>query len=149
VLGASVRTLVLDASVAVKWNLTDEEDSDLASLILRQFIRGDLYLVAPEQIRFEVPSAITAATLGSAPRIPPERGREVITDFLATNIVTVRDSDLILDAYPLVHRYGCAFYDALYLALAQRLRVELITADRKLYRRIAEIPLVVWIGDYS
>lgn len=64
-------------------------------------------------------------------------------------IRTVRDSDLILAAYPLVHRYGCALYDALYLAVAQRLGARLITADHKLYRMIGDTPHVLWIGDYT
>lgn len=46
------------------------------------------------------------------------------------------------------HRYGCALYDALYLALAQQLGLPFVTADAKLYRLIRARPEVVWIGDY-
>jgi len=45
--------------------------------------------------------------------------------------------------------HGCALYDALYLALSQRLAIPFITADGKLYRMIRHLPYVVWIGDYS
>lgn len=145
----AAKVLVVDASVATKWHLTDEEHSDVATLIIEDFARGRLDLIAPEHIRFEVPSAITTATLGRKPRITVEQGEEAIAEFLALGIRTVRDSELILAAYSLVHHYGCALYDALYLALAQRLGAEFITADSKLYRVIADIPNAVWIGDYG
>jgi predicted nucleic acid-binding protein len=44
--------------------------------------------------------------------------------------------DLILAAYPLVHRYNIALYDALYVALALRSQYSFVTADRRLYQRI-------------
>ena len=55
---------------------------------------------------------------------------------------------LFVLAYDLVHEYGCAFYDALYLALAQEMGVSFITADGRLYRRVRAIPTVLWIGDF-
>lgn len=47
-----------------------------------------------------------------------------------------------------MHQYGCALYDALYLALAQRFRLRLITADRDFYQRVRSLPAVVWIGNH-
>lgn len=140
--------LVVDASVATKWHLTDEEYNDEATLIINRFAQGEVELVAPEHIRYEVPSAITVATLGRKPRLSVDQGREAIAEFLALGIKTVRDNDLVLAAYPLAHRYGCALYDALYLALADRLGMQFITADSKLYRLIRDLPFVLWIGDY-
>ncbi|MDO8691518.1 MAG: type II toxin-antitoxin system VapC family toxin [Dehalococcoidia bacterium] len=142
-------TLVVDASVAVKWNLGDEEHADKATLLLTRFSEGKTDLLAPDYIRYEVPSAITVATQGRGPRIAQDQGKEAIEEFLNLGVRTMDSSELILEAYPLVHQYGCALYDALYLALAQRLTLPFITADFKLYRRIRHLPGVVWIGDYS
>ncbi len=47
----------------------------------------------------------------------------------------------------LAHQHGCAFCDALYLALAQRLGIPFITADRRLHQRIGHLPDVVWLAD--
>ncbi len=77
-----VKVLVVDASVATKWHLTDEEYSDVATLIIMDFARGSLDFAAPEHIRFEVPSAITVATLGRKPRITVDQGEEAIAEFL-------------------------------------------------------------------
>ncbi len=141
--------LVLDASVAVKWHLKDEDHAAEAAVLLEDFGRGQLELVAPAQIRFEVPSAFSVATLGRNPRLSAAEGRAAIEEFLALRIQIVDDDALILAAYPLVHQYGCALYDALYLALSQRLRIPFVTADRKLHQRVKLLPFVVWITDYS
>lgn len=144
----SAETLVVDASVAVKWHLADEEYEDEATLLIKRFAQGQVELVAPEQIRYEVPSAITVAARGRKPRITRRQGEEAIAEFLNLGITTAGDSELILSAYALVHQHGCALCDALYLALAERLATQFITADRKLYQMIRDLPYVLWIGDY-
>jgi len=141
--------LVVDASVAVKWLLTDEEYADQAARLLTAFEDGRLSFVAPEHIRYEVPSAITVATRGRRPRLTEEQGREAIEEFLALGIRLVGDDDLVRAAYPLARRSGCAFYDALYLTLAERLRLPFLTADRRLYERVRQLPHVRWIKDYA
>ena len=143
-----VPTLVVDASVAVKWYLPDEDDADKSGALLGQFRQGEIELVAPEQIRYEVASAITVATRGRAPRLTLEQGRRAIEEFLALGLETVRGGRIVRLAYGLAHEYDCAFYDALYLALAQELGVPLITADGRLYRGVRAIPTVLWIGDF-
>ncbi|MBI4494623.1 MAG: type II toxin-antitoxin system VapC family toxin [Chloroflexi bacterium] len=143
------RAVVVDASVAAKWHLADEEGADRALLLLDRFAFGQTALVAPGQIRYEVPSAITVATLGRAPRLTTTQGKQAVEKFLALRLQTFSDEDLILAAYSLVHQHRCAFYDALYLALAQRLDIPFVTADAKLYRAIGHLPHVLWIGDYS
>ncbi|MGH2350384.1 MAG: type II toxin-antitoxin system VapC family toxin [Chloroflexota bacterium] len=145
----AAEALVVDASVAAKWHLKGEVYNDQAQLLLARLSRGETALAAPSQIRFEVPSAITAATLGAASRLSVEEGQRAITEFLSLPLVTYDGPDLILDAYTLVHQYGIALYDALYFALAQQLDVRLITADRRLHRRIRHLPNVLWLGDYS
>ena len=146
-MASAVPRLVVDASVAAKWYLLDEDYADQAGALLNQFRQGAIGLVAPQQIRYEVPSAITVATRGRAPRLTLEQGRRAIEEFLALDLETIRGDEVVRLAYDLVHEYGCAFYDALYLALAQDLGVPFITADGRLYRRVRAIPTVLWIGD--
>jgi predicted nucleic acid-binding protein len=141
--------LVVDASVAAKWHLVDEEESDKALALLERFANGAVALWAPDQIRYEVPSAITVATTGRNPRLQVTVGRQAIEKFLSLGLSTVNDTELIVAAYDLVHLHGCAMYDALYLALAERLGVPLITADRRLYNRVGHLTHVLWIGDYD
>lgn len=140
--------LVLDASVAAKWYLPDEDDTDIALAILGSSVRYEIVLFAPDYILVEVPSALTASTLGRNPRLTRQAGQAAIEEFLGHPIQTIASAELVLDAYDLVHRHGCAIYDALYLALAQRLGTPFIIADRRLFLRVGHLPDVVWIADY-
>jgi predicted nucleic acid-binding protein len=103
-MGRTTEALVVDASVAVKWHLEGEDDNEQATLLLTRFSQGSILLVAPEQIRFEVPSAITAATLGKQPRLSQEEGKAAIDEFLALGLKTVGSDAVILAAYPLVQQ---------------------------------------------
>jgi len=141
--------LVIDASVATKWHLTGEEHTDKARLILRRFSQGEIRLLAPSHIRVEVPSAISAATLGRTARITPQQGQAAIEEFLSIELQTVESAELVLPAYSLVHQHRVSLYDALYLALAEQLGVPLVIADRSFYQRVRTLPTVLWLGDYS
>ena len=144
-----VDSFVVDASVAAKWRLSDEEHADTALRVLDDFFTGRIRLFAPGFIRLEVASALTVATMGRSPRLAPQSGREAIDEFLAIDIATVADDTLVAPAYSLARKYGCAIYDALYLALAQRLSLRLITADARFYRRVGTLPEILWLPDYS
>ena len=145
----TTEALVVDASVVAKWYLRDETDVEQADLLLTRFTTGELVLVAPEQIRYEIPSTISVATMGQRPRMSRVDGRVAIEAFLTLGIHTVGSDSLILSAFPLVHQHAIAFYDALYLALAKMLQIPFITADNRLYQRIAGLPGVIWISDYQ
>jgi predicted nucleic acid-binding protein len=146
---ATAELLVVDASVATKWHLPDEADADLALRLLDRFADGTVQLIAPQHIRAEVPSAITVATRGREPRITRAQGDAAMDEFLALALPTVDDDALVRAAAATAHEYGCAFYDGLYLALAQRLGVRFILADERFHRLIRHVPLVVWLGDYT
>jgi predicted nucleic acid-binding protein len=148
-MAATAELLVVDASVATKWHLPDEADADRALRLLDQFAAGTVQLIAPAHIRAEVSSAITVATRGRAPRITRAQADAAIDEFLALALPTIDDDALVRAAAATAHASGCAFYDGLYLALAQRLAVRFILADDRFHRLIRHLPLVVWLGDYT
>jgi len=140
---------VVDASVAVKWHLEDERYTTQSLALLRGFVEGDFDLVAPDHIRYEVANAITVATRSTPARLTDEQGGAAIAEFLALPLATFGDDDLLTAAYPLVRRYNCAFYDAVYLALALRTDRPLVTADERFYRQASDAGLLTWIADYG
>ena len=87
------------------------------------------------------------ATLSTNPRISVQQGQEAIEQFLALYLTIVDTNELIIAAYPLVHQFAIAMYDALYVALALQLNYQFVTADRRLYDRISHLPIAVWTTD--
>lgn len=138
---------VVDASVAVKWHLHDEELVVPALRILADFREGRIDLLAPDHLRYEVPSAILGAVRRR--RLTPETGSGAVDQFLAWNVPTVATGELIRAGYDAAIRFGCSVYDGLYLALAEAARCPLLYADQRLRHALADrFPLALWVEDY-
>ena len=138
---------VVDASVAVKWHLHDEDFAPYAHAVLQDFREDRLDLIAPDQMRYEVPSAIRNAV--NRKRLGSEQARMAIDQFLAWEISTVSTNDLIRAGYRQSLRFGCSLCDGLYLALAEAARIPLLYADPHLRNSLAQrFPLAQWIKDY-
>ena len=126
-------TLVVDASVAVRWLLSLDR-SDRAEALLRSGER----LIAPDFIMVEVTNAVWKSVgFGStntdvARTLVSEAERHF--DGLVPAIV-LKDRALAL-ALELRH----PAYDCFYLALAQQRNAQLVTADDRLLRRCAGTP---------
>ncbi len=140
--------VVLDASIAAKWYLNDEELFSEGQILYDRQVDGVLRVVAPLHILYEVPNAIMVASSREPPRLTRDQALTAISEFLALRIPTVHDQALVWTATILADQTGCAFYDGLYLALAGRLSLPLITADMKLYRLVGHLPYVVSVTDY-
>ena len=145
---SNVPLYVIDASVAVKWHLPDEQDGDAAVAILADFREGRTALVAPGHFRYEVPSAIRNAL--RTDRLTPSEGRGAIAAFFVVQVPTVDDNALIEAGYDQALRFGCSLYDGLYLALAENLGCPLVHADKRLRNTLGtRFPRVLWLGDYA
>jgi predicted nucleic acid-binding protein len=143
----SLPVYVVDASVAVKWHLRDEQDADIAVRVLADFRDGRSFLLAPDHIRYEVPSAIRNAIRTG--RMTAEQGRAAITDFHGWQIPTVSDDALIRAGYEQALLFGCSLYDGLYLALAEIVACPLIYADNHLRNALGtKFRRALWLGDY-
>jgi predicted nucleic acid-binding protein len=141
------RGWVVDASVAAKWYLHDEEHVEAALTLLEDFEAGLLALTAPYIIRYEI--AATLVRAARTGRITAEQLRHQLERFLQLAIHETSDPDVRLEtALGLCFTYRIALYDALYVALAQELGFRFVTADAELYRRVRDdLPHVAWIGD--
>ena len=123
-------TRVVDASVAVKWYVTEEGRPQARSLLLS----GESF-VAPELIVAEVCNVgWRLARSAAISRIEAAEMAEAIGN----------DIDLLLPLAPLAPRATAIaaeldhpVYDCFYLALAEQRQVPLVTADRRLIGRVA------------
>jgi predicted nucleic acid-binding protein len=118
-------TVVVDASVAVKWVLP-ETGSDRAAAIRT----ADDDLLAPSLVHAEIGSAIWRAVLrGDVPAAEARRDLKVAVGHYR-RIISL--AELVDRALELATRLRHPIYDCFYLALAERERCALITADRRL-----------------
>ena len=142
----STRMVVIDASVALKWQLEDEQDTPQA-LTLRDdlLIRKRITLSAPSLYFYELINGITSAVRRR--RLQQSQGEEALHNLFSIEVAL--RTPPFERAYTVALEYSLSAYDSAYVALAETLGADLWTADRQLYDAIADsLPWVRWIGDY-
>ena len=138
-----MRTLVLDACVAIKWYVS-ESHSDVALALAvtePQWIVPDLFFP-------EVGNVLWKKV--NRHEIDEEIARDIMASLLALGIEAYATKPLIDFAIGLACRFQCTVYDGLYLALAVEERSQLVTADRKFYDAMFRTALgehLLWIED--
>lgn len=140
--------MILDASVAAKWVLPDEELVAEAHLVRSAMLQRRVRLAAPAVLWTEVAHAIIRAVRRD--RLDRDEAREVADQVLAVQpLIEAVEVDL-RDTIRTALLAGVGAYDAQYLALGARLASTVITADRGMWERgRANGYDVVWLGDVS
>ena len=136
-------TLVVDASVALKWVLPERHSSKALALLER----ADT-LLAPDLILAEAGNTFWKRVARG--EMEAREARAALAVFQRLPLKTHRHARLMSVALELALLTGCTVYDALYLALGLVRDVPVITADRPLFERIAASPLsdqIRWVGD--
>lgn len=125
------RRLVIDASVAIKWYIP-EDQSDAAVSLLES---GDT-LLAPDLILAEVGNIVwKKARRGE---LTAEEGRSIVGAFSSlSRLALVRSTALLSGALEIALTFDQTIYDSLYLALAVSENAHFVTADERLVRALA------------
>jgi len=124
---------ILDASVILKW-FVDEESSDQALRLREEFYRGEKEIVIPDLLLLEVANALRYNPTFSAEGI-----KEAVRTLFDLEIEIVTPTySLLAKAIDLAKSLDVTCYDAMYLALAEELDFEFITADRRFYRKVSK-----------
>ena len=140
-------SVVVDASLAVKW-LVEEDDSDKADALLRSWVVQGTARIAPHLMPFEVANALHQRVLRG--QLSVGDSTRMIAWLLQSNLELHQTAALHTRALELASelRQGAA-YDAHYLALAEEFGCELWTADQRFYRTVsAQTHNVRWLGDF-
>lgn len=138
--------VVVDASLAVKWILI-EDDTREAMYLLRRWQADGIDRIVPSWFGCEVANVLYQEI--RANRLELARAQ--------AGILTLLNEMLVLDVEPFIatraielatlHRQR-ATYDAQYLALAEHLDCELWTADERFWNSTkAAFPRVHWLGE--
>jgi predicted nucleic acid-binding protein len=79
------KRLVIDASVALKWRLRDEEATSQADALLDDFLAGKLELLTPTLFDYEIANALRVAV--TRQRLSEQDAAAALTDFAQYTIV--------------------------------------------------------------
>ena len=143
-----MKRIVIDASVALKWYLADEEYGQKALGILDKYVSNEIDILAPSLLEYEVINGLIIAKKRG--RIEEEKILMAADGFTSLEL-NLKNISLL---YPKVIEYCSLFnrsaYDSSYLALADDERAPFITADRGLYTAVKkDLKWVEWLGDFS
>lgn len=138
-------SLVVDASVAVKWFLKDsldEQHADLALQVLERAVSGQLPMVQPPHFVAEV-----AAVLA---RLKPIDAQDDLLDLLDISYRTLASPAIYLTALDLATRYQHHLADTLYHAVALHTPgAVLVTADERYYNKAQREGQIMFLADFK
>jgi predicted nucleic acid-binding protein len=146
---SEIPNYVVDASVAVSWLLPsrDEPYAELSAVVEDHYFGGNIDLVAPYCLHYEVGHALVRSVRRS--RLASELASQSWMAFWDWEMRLSVDRTVMGRAWRLSQMYGVSFYDASYLALAEVEQRPLIHADERLRNTLAgRFPYELWIEDY-
>ena len=125
------KILVLDASIAVKW-FNVEPLRDKALLLRDKYVSGEIDLIAPDLLFYEVANA-----LRYNPRFGVEEVKSALIALEDLGITTYDfRGELQGKSIELAYRFGITVYDAAYVALAILHNATLYTADKEVVTKV-------------
>ncbi len=129
--------MILDASVILKWFL-DESESNIALDIKESHVTGKVTIVVPDIVIYEVGNA-----LRYEPEFSPDEVNSCLEELYELNIDIIAPlSDIVNLTTEISYQKDITFYDATYIALAQLLNLQFVTADGKLYNKVKALSFV-------
>jgi len=131
----------VDASVILKW-FTQDRESDLekALQLRKDFKERKIDLICPELLIYEI-----ANVLRYKESIEEKLIIKAIQSIYEMKILMPVNKKIMENAIRLARKYGITVYDSTYLSFAHQLGCDLITADKKLFQKIKDLPGVVYI----
>lgn len=130
-------TLVVDASVALKWVLAEPGQAAADALL-------DEDLIAPSLWLLEAASALWRRNLRG--ELSAGEAEERLSELFSAPVTSIPIEDDLSAAAALAQRLGHPVYDCLYLALAMREQAQVVTADRRFWAIVQTAPdLAGWV----
>ncbi len=121
------KTYVLDTSIIIKWYV-DEPDSIAALKIRELFDKNEVSLAVPDLVYYELANALRWNK-----NLNEKDVAMAVASFRSVGFrIFLPRPDVIEQAVFLAFKHNCTVYDAVFLALAKKLNVPLVTADNEL-----------------
>ena len=138
-----MKTIVVDASVVIKWFIPEVHAIAAGHLLHKNF-----KLIAPDLIFVEVGSILWKKQRRK--EITRTTANDILNDFKRLPIENYEIEPLIDEAWNIAATYQCTVYDSLYVALARTEKCVLATADQSLVNTLKPSPLaksLLWVED--
>jgi len=141
-----MRILVIDSSVAAKWfpPMDSEPLAVQAQVILDDWKSGAVEIVVPDILWAELGNILWKCV--QRQRCTASEATLVLRAMLDTGLPTISTDKLVEAGLHIATAYDRPVYDCLYIALAQQVEAEFITADEKLANALAGRLPIRWLG---
>jgi predicted nucleic acid-binding protein len=144
----SGKRVVIDASVALKCRLRDEEATQQADALLADFLASKLQLLTPTLFDYEIANALRMAV--TRQRLSEPDAATALADFAQYAIVRCDFSSIASRTFHLSGQHQRSAYDSAYMALAQVQGIWFFTGDKRLFNAVGQaLSWVKWLGEYQ
>jgi predicted nucleic acid-binding protein len=144
----SGKRAVIDASVALKWRLRDEEATQQADALLTDFLADKLELLTPTLFDYEIANALRVAVTWQ--RLSEQDAAAALADFAQYAIIRYDFAGISSRPFDLSGQHQRSAYDSAYMALAQAQGIWFFTSDKRLFNAVGQtLAWVKWLGDYQ
>ena len=128
-------TVLLDSSVVLKWFRKDEVWRDEALRLRQAYLDGHILICVPDLLIYEI-----ANVLRYKPGLTRRQVQEALDSLFDMQIRIIEIShEVIRQAIHLAYSYDITVYDATFVATAESLNIQFITADDKLSQKIVDL----------
>lgn len=134
--------IVVDASIAVKWILANEEYEERALLIYQNHITQKEKIIIPSLLFIEVANSLVTKSATSISIIK----KALVFLYNAHFQIYEPNYDDVMEAMLGAKKYKTTVYDMLYLVVAKKHKTVLVTADERFVAR-TEFPFVKLISE--
>lgn len=144
--------LLVDCSVVAKWKLTSEPHAAQARELLLDWRDGAVLVAVPDQLFSELVNSMLGACRKYPPRLTVAQARDALRELLASPFTVYRTigKGILTRAFEIAYPNNQRAYDCLYVALAERKRLEFWTGDQRLFNALhSHFPFIRWIAHYQ
>jgi len=140
-----MKSIVVDASVAIKWIFPERANEDhmpQALNLLRAIQQNAIKVLQPPHWLAEVAAVVV--------RIQPKIAKEAISLLEAMEFPIIENPEVYHIACQLSERFNQHLFDTLYHAVAlYRGNTEFVTADEQYYRKAFKQQAIIRLADFS
>jgi predicted nucleic acid-binding protein len=136
------KKIVIDSSVAAKWFLRDNSESDveLADEILLAFLAEDIELCAPRIFTYEMGGLLTKAAQNNKRTLTKTDALEALNKVFSLTInIAEAEQEEEMKSLQTALDFSKSYWDMCYLTLAEKLDCQWCTADDKILMSVSHI----------